>query len=263
MAQSTLPLKDQHAFVTGAGRGIGAAIANELARLGANITLVGRTRESLQRRAASLKSDHGVRTCLAVADVTEGEAVEAAFEAGRDEFGSPSILINNAGAAFSAPFTRMEVEQWQALLAVNLTAVYLCTRLALPAMLDANYGRVINVASTAGLKGYAYVTAYCAAKHGAVGLTRALAMETARTGVTVNAVCPGYTDTNMVERAVDTILDKTGRTREQALSSLTAGNPQGRLIDPAEVAETVGWLALPGSAAITGQSIAVAGGEVM
>ncbi len=263
MNPDTADLTGQHALVTGAGRGIGAAIVDELASRGADVTLVGRTAEKLKRQADSIGSERGVRTHVAVADVTEEEEVKEAFESASDALGAPSILVNNAGAAASAPFARTTLGDWQAMLAVNLTGVFLCSRQALPAMLEANYGRIVTVASTAGLKGYAYVSPYCAAKHGAIGLTRALAMETARTGVTVNAVCPGYTDTDMVQSAVENILDKTGRSREQALSSLTAANPQRRLIHPAEVAETVAWLALPGSGAITGQSIAVAGGEVM
>ena len=263
MNPNTSDLKGQHALVTGAGRGIGAAIVDELASLGANITLVGRTVDILKRHAESVASDRGVRTHVAVADVTEEKQVKQAYASAKSALGAPSILVNNAGAAASAPFARTSLGDWQAMLAVNLTGVFLCSRQALPAMLEAGYGRIVTVASTAGLKGYSYVSPYCAAKHGAIGLTRALAMETARTGVTVNAVCPGYTDTDMVQSAVETILNKTGRNREQALSSLTAANPQRRLIDPSEVAETVAWLALPGSSAITGQSIAVAGGEVM
>ena len=263
MNPNTTDLKGQHAFVTGAGRGFGAAIVDELASLGANITLVGRTVDKLNLRAESVVTDRGVRTHVAVADVTDEKQVRQAFESATSALGAPSILVNNAGAAASAPFARTSLGDWLAMLAVNLTGVFLCSREALPAMLEADYGRIVTVASTAGLKGYSYVSPYCAAKHGAIGLTRALAMETARTGVTVNAVCPGYTDTDMVQSAVETILNKTGRNREQALSSLTAANPQRRLIDPSEVAETVAWLALPGSSAITGQSIAVAGGEVM
>jgi NAD(P)-dependent dehydrogenase (short-subunit alcohol dehydrogenase family) len=149
------------------------------------------------------------------------------------------------------------------MLAINLTGTYLCTQQALPAMIQQDFGRVVNVASTAGLKGYPYVTAYCAAKHGVIGLTRALALETARTNVTVNAVCPGYTDTDIVRDAVRNITAKTGRSEAQALEAIAAANPQQRLVKPDEVANAVLWLCLPGAEAVTGQAISVSGGEVM
>jgi NAD(P)-dependent dehydrogenase (short-subunit alcohol dehydrogenase family) len=256
-------LAGRHAVVTGAGRGIGAAIASELARLGAELTLMGRTLESLQARSASLRDAYGRAVQAVAVDVTHPDQVERAFAAAAAELGPPAILVNNAGGARSAPFARTGLEEWQATLDLNLTGAYLCTRQVLPAMIEAGWGRVVNVASTAGLIGYPYVTAYCAAKHGLVGLTRALALETARAGVTVNAVCPGYTDTDLVAEAVAGIAAKTGRSREQARAELVARNPQGRLVGPAEVARAVGWLCRPGSAAITGQAIVVAGGEVM
>jgi NAD(P)-dependent dehydrogenase (short-subunit alcohol dehydrogenase family) len=177
--------------------------------------------------------------------------------------GEPSILVNNAGVARSAPFHRADDAQWREAIDVNLMGAVHCTRAALPAMVKAGSGRIVNVASTAGLKGYAYVAAYCAAKHALVGLTRSLALETATTGVTVNAVCPGYTETDILAETVDNIVAKTGRTAEAARAELAAANPMRRFVDPAEVADAVAWLCLPSSAAITGQAIAVAGGEVM
>ena len=186
-----------------------------------------------------------------------------AFAKIRERFPRIDILVNNAGQAESAPFSRTDIALWNRMLAVNLTGTYLCAREALPAMLKQDYGRLVSVASTAGLIGYAYVSAYCAAKHGVVGLMRALALEAAKTAVTVNAVCPGYTETDMVRNSVANIIAKTGKSEAEARSALTSHNPQGRLVQPDEVANAVIWLCLPGSEAITGQAISIAGGEVM
>lgn len=254
----TKPLNDIHAVVTGGARGIGAAIADRLDSLGVRLTLMGRQLEPLQKKCAGLKQALPV-----AADVTREAAVADAFARAREKFGPIGILINNAGAANSAPLDRLELTDWQAMLDVNLTSVFLCSRAVLPDMRTGKWGRIVNIASTAGLKGYAYVTAYCAAKHGAVGLTRALALETARAGITVNAVCPGYTNTELLDGALEKIMGKTGMDRAAAVKQLQAVNPQQRFIEPEEVAATVAWLCLPGSESITGQSIAIAGGEVM
>jgi NAD(P)-dependent dehydrogenase (short-subunit alcohol dehydrogenase family) len=259
----TRPLGGRHAIVTGAGRGIGAAIADRLAALGAGITLVGRTAKTLETAQAALEAAHGVPTSIAVADVTDQAAIGQAFAAAAKALGVPAILVNNAGAAASAPFKRTDMKLWQHMIGVNLTSVYLCTHAVLPFMVEAGYGRIVSVASTAGLTGYRYVTAYCAAKHGVVGLTRALALETAKTGVTVNAVCPGYTEGDLIDDAIQNIVAKTGCTRDEAYAQLAAANPQGRLVRPDEVASAVAWLVMPEQAAITGQAIAVAGGEVL
>ncbi len=189
--------------------------------------------------------------------------MQAAFARVREQFGPVTILVNNAGQARSAPLLSGDDSLWDEMLAVNLGGVYRCIRCALPDMVQAGRGRIVNIASVAGLTGYAYVTAYCAAKHGVIGLTRSLAMELARKNITVNAVCPGYSDTDMVRDAVANIQAKTGRDEAAARAALTSHNPQGRLITPEEVAQTVLWLCGASAGSITGQSIAVAGGEVM
>ncbi len=216
---------------------------------------MGRNADKLKQKAAELGTE------FQVADVTDRESVATAFSAAAKQSGRVAILINNAGAADSAPFAKMDDALWDSLIAVNLTGVYNCTRAAIGGMIDSRFGRVVNIASTAALKGYLYVSAYCAAKHGVVGLTRALALEYARKGITINAVCPGYTNTEIVEQAISKIMKATGRSRDDTLSELVSANPQQRLVEPEEVADTVMWVCRQSS--INGQSIAVAGGEVM
>jgi NAD(P)-dependent dehydrogenase (short-subunit alcohol dehydrogenase family) len=263
-AQSTSrPLQGQHSVVTGGGRGIGKAIAFELARLGAAVTLMGRDESVLLASAKEIRDAYDVRVEAIAADLSVPQAIQTAFEAAAQRLGAPSILVNNAGIAHSAPFGKTSLEQWNHLLAVDLTGPFLCIQQVLKPMVAAGFGRIVNIASTSGMTGCAYVTAYCAAKHGLIGLTRSLAMEVAKSGVTVNAVCPGFTDTDIVSRSVANIVEKTARTPEQALAQLVVHNPQGRLIQPEEVAEAVGWLCLPGSRSVTGQSILIAGGELM
>lgn len=257
------PLAGQHAAITGASRGIGAAIAATLARLGADLTLMARNEALLADQVARLQAAHGGRVQAVAIDVTDEARVVAAFAAASAAFGPVQILVNNAGIAEAAPFSKTDRALWQRLLDVDLTGPYLCIRQVLGPMVKAGRGRIINVASTAGHTGYAYVAAYCAAKHGLIGLTRSLAREIARSGVTVNAVCPGYTETDIVAATVTNIVNKTGRTREQAIQELVVHNPQGRLITPVEVAEAVGWLCLPAAASVNGQSIMIDGGELM
>ena len=252
---SGLP-RSSHALVTGGGRGIGRAIASVLVQAGATVTVLGRDRAALDDAVAA-----GSAHFVAVADVANQSAVAAAIAeaAARAPI---DILIANAGAAESAPFAKSDAALFRRMMDVNFMGVVHAVQAVLPAMKDRRYGRVVAVASTAGLKGYAYVSAYSAAKHAVVGLVRSLALELATTGVTVNAVCPGFTDTDLVAGSIDNIMKKTGRSREQAVAELSKHNPQGRLVTPAEVADAVLFLCGEGAGAITGQAIAVAGGEV-
>jgi NAD(P)-dependent dehydrogenase (short-subunit alcohol dehydrogenase family) len=253
------PLEGRHALITGGGSGIGAAIARTLAQAGSAVSIAGRRAGPLEEVAAQLP-----RTSAIVADVTSEASCAAMVAAARAAHGPIDILIANAGAAESAPAAKIDLAHWQRMLDVNLTGAFLSVKAALGDITrgDAQGGRIVFIASTAGLKGYPYVAAYCAAKHGLVGLARALAAELAPRGVTVNAVCPGFTETPLLEASLANIAGKTGRSRAEAAADLKRLNPQGRFITPQEVAETVLWLCTPSAQSITGQAISVSGGEI-
>jgi 3-hydroxybutyrate dehydrogenase len=252
----SVPLLSRHALVTGGGRGIGREIASVLARAGAVVTVLGRNRAILDDAVSA-----GAAHFAVTADVADRAAVSAAMAeaAARQPI---DILIANAGAAESAPFAKSDAALFRRMMDVNFMGMVHAVQAGLPSMRERGYGRIVAIASTAGLKGYAYVSAYSAAKHAVVGLVRSLALELATTGITVNAVCPGFTDTDLLTGSIDTIMKKTGRSHAQAVAELAKHNPQGRLVTPAEVADAVLWLCGEGADAITGQAIAVAGGEI-
>lgn len=244
-------MSKRHAVVTGGGRGIGAATARALAEAGFRVTVMGRNVQHLDAVAAEV---NGVRIQV---DVTDSAEVARAFE----QAGSMDVLVNNAGAIETAPFGRTTRETWGRMLDINVTAAFTCTQAVLGGMRAAKYGRIVNVASTAALIGYPYVTAYCAAKHALLGLTRALAKEVAKDGITVNAVCPGYTETDLLAESLNRIVTATGRTEKDARELLVKSNPQGRFITPEEVAATIAWLCSDAASGITGQAVAIDGGE--
>lgn len=249
-------LDGRHALVTGGGSGIGAAIAMTLASAGAKVTICGRRMQPLQQIAAGDSNIHA-----ATADVTDEAAMAKLYDHAEAERGPFDIVVANAGQAESAPAEKISVELWTKTLDVNLTGAFLTVKPALAGMRARGRGRIVFVASTAGLKGYAYVAPYVAAKHGVVGLARALAVETATAGITVNAVCPGFADTPMLADSIDRIVATTKRSAADVRAALTASNPQGRLVAPQEVADAVLWLCSDAAAAITGQAISVSGGE--
>jgi NAD(P)-dependent dehydrogenase (short-subunit alcohol dehydrogenase family) len=246
-------LEGQHAVVTGGSRGIGAAVARALAERGAKVTIMSR----------SLPNDLDAAVTSIVCDVTDAASIKKAFAQAAEANGMIHVLVNNAGAAEGAPFAKMTRDIWDRMIAVNLTSTYSCCAEVIPAMLTAKKGRIINIASTAGLRGYKTMTAYCAAKHGVVGLTRALALETAKHGITVNAVCPGYTDTDLTDGSVSQLAVVFKVSEDDARAMLVRTIPRGSLITPAEVASAVSWLCAPDASAVTGIALPIAGGEIV
>ena len=247
----------KHALVTGGGSGIGVAIARALAGAGWQVTITGRNKEKLEAAAKAISGAH-IETC----DVTDADSVRAAVQAAAKAHGPVQLLVNNAGGVTSASFEKTSLESFRQTIDLNLMGVVHGIHAVLPQMKESGWGRIVNIASTAGLTGYRYVSAYVAAKHAVVGLTKALALELAKTGITVNAVCPGYTDTEVIASAVKTISTSSGRTESEALAAFTNSNPQGRLVKPEEVAAAVLWLASDEAAAVNGIALPIAGGEV-
>ncbi len=255
-------LEGKHAVVTGGSRGIGAAIAADFVDRGARVTIMGRSAEALEKQASELRGERGVTVSIEQCNVTDSASVSNAFARSVATLGPVEILVNNAGTAKSRLFSQTTREIWDELIAVNLTGTYLCTSEVIPGMMEAKSGRIVNVASTAGLRGYKTMSAYCASKHGVIGMTRALAQETAKHGITVNAVCPSYTDTYLTGLAVKNIVTNLGKSENEAKSMITGVIARGTLITVDEVASAVSWLCSPDASGVTGIALPIAGGEI-
>ncbi len=258
-----MKLENRTALITGGGRGIGRAVAFAFAREGARVAVVARSGAEVSGVAAEIAGECGVQTFHAVCDVSDAKSVARAFAAAEDQFGrAVNILVNNAGIAESAPLVKTDDEQWHRHIEVNLSGTFYGTRAALPAMLRGGWGRIINIASVAGKTGAPYIAAYAASKHGVIGLTRSVALEVAAKGVTVNAICPGYVETDMTWGAVENITNKTGKSADEALDVLKQMSPQNRLVTPEEVAAIALLLASEDGRGINGQAINIDGGSV-
>jgi len=255
-----MQLNGRNAVITGGSRGIGAAIAASLSRAGCRVLIGARDRERAEAAAARLAAD-GAEARAETVDVADAESVARFARAAQERLGAVDILVNNAGIGHSAPLARTEPADWDRVLAVNARGTYLCTRAFLPGMIERGWGRVVNVASTAGLDGGRYIAAYAASKHAVVGFTRSVAEEIEGTGVTMNVVCPGFVDTDLTRESVERIARRTGRTEAQARGLLAAANASGRLLEPEEVAEVVAGLCAEEAAEIHGQIILIAGEE--
>jgi 3-hydroxybutyrate dehydrogenase len=259
-----MKLENRLALITGGGRGIGRAIALAFAREGARVALVARTETEIVEVSEEIRRETGAEAFSAACDVSDSQSVNRAFAAVAEQFAqSPDILVNNAGIAESAPFVKTPDDIWHRIIEVNLSGTFFCTRAALPGMLERQWGRIINIASIAGRTGAPYVAAYTASKHGVVGLTRSLALEVALKGITVNAICPGYVETDMAQYAVKNIVEKTGLSADDALDALRSTSPQRRLISVDEVAAIALLLASDEGRGINGQAINIDGGAVL
>ena len=257
-------LKNKTALITGGGRGIGKAIAEAFACEGARVAVAARTLEQVQQVAQELTEKYGVQTVARVCDVSDPASVHEMFEKVRAEFGGEvDILVNNAGVAESALLVNTSDELWHRHLEINLSGTFYCTRAALPAMLRNGWGRIINIASIAGKTGAPYIAAYSASKHGVMGLTRSLALEVGASGVTVNAICPGYVETDMVAKGIERITKRTGLPAEAAKESLNKMSPQNRMVTPEEVAALALLLASEEGRGINGQGLNIDGGTVL
>jgi NAD(P)-dependent dehydrogenase (short-subunit alcohol dehydrogenase family) len=255
-------LRGKHAIITGGGRGIGAAIAMELARHGATLSIMGRDLKTLTAHGDAIHRKHKVRIQSLQCDVSDATSIARAFRLAIRKLGAPYVLVNNAGLAIAAPFAKITAEQWNETIATNLTGAVLCTQQVLPFMQKADSGRIINIVSTAGLRGYTRLAAYCASKHGLIGVTRVLALELAKTGITVNAVCPGYTESDMTAEGIRAVSARLSISAAEAKQTLLRGVPSGKMVTAAEVASAVAWLCSPGAASATGVPIVIAGGEL-